>query len=412
MPTLEDSERSTELADRTRRFIDEEVIPVERELLSSQETISREQIRELQSVAREYEIYAPGYPAEYGGLGLDFRERVPIIEEAGRSLLGKVAVLVEVVDQLHSDVLRRYATDEQLDRWLPRIVDGEVLTAISMTEPMQGSGSDPTMLKTTAEKDGDEWVIDGHKTWNTRGSEADLLFVYARTDREAHPHDGLSCFLVPMETEGVNVVRDVPHMGGGVLGEVHSEIEYDDVRVPAENLLGDEGDGFRIFAIGLDRGRVWHGIHKAGVARRALDIAKAYMTEREAFGERISQKQAPRFEISKAETKHHVWRLFNREVAEKIANDDEPRVETAMHKYYCANVAQEVIDTAVQVMGSAGIGKDVPVSNFYETVRQYRIFDGPDEVHLRSIARDAFDGVDTSEVDPIPRYGDPEYREY
>jgi acyl-CoA dehydrogenase len=320
-----------------------------------------------------------------------------------------VAILVEVVDQLHADVLVEYGTDEQVDEWLPRIVSGDVKTAISMTEPMQGSGSDPTMLQSTAEQDGDEWIINGHKTWNTRGSEADLLFVYAITDPDAHPHNGISCFVVPSDSAGVEVVRDVPHMGGGVLGEVHSEYFFEDVRVHENNLLGAEGGGFEVFARGLDRGRVWHGIHKSGMARRALDIAKAYMEERQAFGEKLSQKQSLRFDIAKAESKHHVWRLFNRDVAAKIANNDEPRVETAMHKYYCANIAQEIIDTAVQALGANGVGKDIPVSNFYETVRQYRIFDGADEVHLRTVARDAFEETDGSEIEAIPRFGEPAY---
>jgi acyl-CoA dehydrogenase len=143
------------------------------------------------------------------------------------------------------------------------------------------------------------------------------------------------------------------------------------------------------------------------MARRALDIAKAYMEERQAFGEKLSQKQSLRFDVAKAESKHHVWRLFNRDVAAKIANNDEPRVETAMHKYYCANIAQEIIDTAVQALGANGVGKDIPVSNFYETVRQYRIFDGADEVHLRTVARDAFEETDAAEIEAIPRFGDP-----
>ncbi|PSP75478.1 acyl-CoA dehydrogenase [Halobacteriales archaeon QS_1_68_20] len=415
-----DPERGEELAERVRAFVDEEVIPVEREVLGDG-PVSDEQVRRLRDEARERDLYAPQVDEEYGGLGLSFREVLPAFEAAGRSLLAPAALRIDAPDEGNIHTLELLGTDEQKERWLPPLVAGEITSGFSMTEPMQGAGSDPKMIRTTAEKDsaeqssadpreaeasrdGDEWVIDGHKWWTTNGVDADLLIVMARTDEDVHPYEGCSLFLVPADTDGVEVVRDIPHTGGEVRGSNHAEIRYDGVRVPEENLLGYEDAGFMHVQQRLGPARLTHCMRFSGMAERALDVAKAYATEREAFGDRLADKQSLRFDVADLETRLHAARCMVRHAADEIEAGEEARVPVSMAKTFTANVVQDVIDRAVQVCGGNGIGKDLPLANFYENVRAFRIVDGADEVHKRVVARDAFEDVDPGAIEGITRY--------
>lgn len=398
-----DSERAEELATEAREFIDESVIPVEREWLGAG-PIDRAEIEALRDEARERGLYAPQIPEEYGGLGLSFDDVLPTFEAAGRSLLGASALRVDAPDEGNMHTLEMVGTEEQKERWLRPLVAGEISSAFSMTEPLQGGGSDPKMIQTTARKESDEWVIDGHKWWTTQGSEADVLLVMARTDEEAHPYAGCSIFLVPADSDGVEIVRDIPHMGGALTGGSHAEIRYDGVRIPDDNLLGAENEGFTIAQRRLGPARLTHCMRFSGMAERALDVAKAYISEREAFGSTLADKQSLRFEIAEAETELHAARTMVRNAARAIAAGEEARVPVSMAKVFTANTVQETIDLAVQCCGGNGIGKDLPLADFYENVRSFRIVDGADEVHKRVIARDAFDEVDERELEPLTRF--------
>ncbi|MFB6171960.1 MAG: acyl-CoA dehydrogenase family protein, partial [Haloarculaceae archaeon] len=256
----------------------------------------------------------------------------------------------------------------------------------------------------TAEKDGDEWVINGHKWWTTQGLEADVLLVLARTDPDVHPYEGCSVFVVPSDADGVEVVRNIPHLGSELTGTGHAEIKYHDVRVPEEHLLGEEGEGFSHVQERLGPARLTHCMRFSGMASRAIDVATAYTSEREAFGSKIAAKEVPRFELAEAQTRLDAARALVRATADRITAGDEARIEVAESKVFTANVAQDVIDTALQFCGGNGIGKDLPLADFYESVRAFRIVDGADEVHRRSIARSMFDDVDPSEIDPVIRY--------
>jgi acyl-CoA dehydrogenase len=399
----DDPSRGRDVAERVRTFVREEVVPVEREYLG-EGPVPEASLRELQEEARERDLYAPQIPEEYGGLGMDFREMLPVFEAAGRSLLGASAIRVNAPDEGNMHTLELVGTDEQKEQWLRPLVDGEARSGFSMTEPKPGAGSDPKMIRTSAEKDGDEWVIDGHKWWTTQGSEADVLLVMARTDENAHPYQGCSIFLVPADTPGVEIVRDIPHLGGGLTGASHAEIRYEDVRVPKENLLGEENAGFAIAQQRLGPARLTHCMRFSGMAERALDVAKAYAAERRAFDGTLADKQALRFEVAEAETRLHAARSMVRHAARQIAAGEEARIEVAMSKTFAANVTQDAIDTAVQICGGNGIGKDLPLADFYENVRQFRIIDGADEVHKRVVARDAFEDTDPSEVEHLTQY--------
>lgn len=403
-----DSDKAHEIAAQTREFVDEVVVDVEREL-RSESSLPSDELAALREQAREYGVYGPGIPEEFGGLGLRFRDQVPVIEAAGRSRIGPHAVHAPAwPDEAALYTLEELATDAQRDRWLEPLAMGERRAALSMTEPTTGAGSDPTMIETTAERDGDEWVLDGHKWWVTQGGDADFIIIFAKTDPGAGPHNGISLFVVPADAPGVAITRDIAHMSDHVVGEpVHSEVVFDDVRVPDANLLGEPDDGFVYFQKALSHSRVWLGLTKIGMADRALDIATAYAEERESFGERLSEKQGLRFELAEAATDLHAMKLMARDVARKITAGDPHRAEVAMFKYKCSNVTQDVVDSAVQACGANGIGEDLPLSDFYTNVRAFRIYDGADAVHKKQIARDLFDDVDSSEVEPISRFGQP-----
>ncbi|ADJ15859.1 acyl-CoA dehydrogenase family protein [Halalkalicoccus jeotgali] len=399
----DDTRRAREFASRTREFLEEEVIPVEREVLGSGPA-SEEQLETLREAARERELYAPHLPEEYGGQGLSYRDMLPVFEAAGRSLLGPAALRVDAPDEGNMHTLELFGTDEQKGEWLEPLVAGEARSGFSMTEPIQGGGSDPKMLETEAEKEGDEWILDGHKWWTTQGSEADVLIVMARTDPEAHPYAGCSLFLVPSDTEGVEIVRDIPHVGGEVTGMSHAEIRYDGVRIPEENLLGERNEGFSHAQQRLGPARLTHCMRYSGMAERALDVTKAYVSEREAFGESLGEKQSVRFTIAEAETNLHAARTMVRHAAREIDSGGEARIPVSMAKVFAANTVQDVIDDCLQLCGANGIGKDLPIADFYENVRQFRLVDGADEVHKRVIAREALNDMDPREIEAITRY--------
>ncbi|QRV16111.1 acyl-CoA dehydrogenase family protein [Haloterrigena salifodinae] len=404
-----DSDRAQELADRARELMEEVVLPIERERAGGM-AVSSGTIAELRDAAREYDIYAPQIAAEYGGMGECFRDVLPVFEEAGRSLLGAAAMRVDAPDEGNMHLLELAGDELQKETYLEPLVEGEIMSGFSMTEPLDGAGSDPKMIRTTAERDGDEWVINGQKWWTSNGVEADVLIVLARTDPDAHPYEGCSVFLVPADADGVDIVRDVPHMGGGARGASHAEIVYENVRIPDEHLLGNLNEGFSHAQARLGPARLTHCMRFSGMARRALEIATAYTSEREGFGSTLSDKQSLRHQIADAETRLHVARTAIRDAADRIEDGDGARVPVSMCKVFTANVTQEAVDLAVQCCGANGIGKDLPLADFYEAVRTFRIVDGADEVHRRVIARDAFADVNREELEPLTRFGDPNTR--
>jgi acyl-CoA dehydrogenase len=403
-----DSEKAREVASRVEAFMDEVVIPREREALRTGDHISDDELTDLWKQAKERDLFAPQVPEEFGGQGLDFSDMLPSFEQVGRSLIGAEAIRANAPQEGNMHTLEMVGTEEQKERWLRPLVSGEMQSAFSMTEPMQGAGSDPKMLRTTAYKDGDEWVINGHKWWSSDGYDADFLLVMARTDMDAHPYEGTSIILVPTDTDGVELVRNVDHLGSHLLENPggHAEVKYRDVRVPVENTVGPENGGFRVAQMRLGGGRLTHCMRFSGMAQRSLEIAKAYVSERAGFGSDLSEKQALRQRIAEAETRLHMARTGVRHAARELDESD-ARIEVAMSKVFTARVTNEIIDLAIQCCGGNGIAKDLPLAHFYEGVRAFRIFDGADEVHLRSIARDAFEDVDDAEVENVLRF-DPE----
>jgi acyl-CoA dehydrogenase len=372
-----------ELRERYRAFMEEYVYPNERALQAD----DAELIRSLQARAKEEGLWAPHVPPEAGGTGQGFLAYAHLNEEIGRSTYAQLVFGCQAPDAGNAEILHMFGTDEQKERWLRPLVAGEIRSFFSMTEP-EVSGSDPTTLRTTAVRDGDEWVIEGHKWFSSGADGAAFGIVMAVTDPEAEPHRRASQIVVPADAPGVEIVRPIPVMGHAGTGwSTHCEVWYRGVRVPVENTLGEPGDGFRIAQKRLGPGRIHHVMRWLGQMQRAFELLCSYALEREAFGSRLADKQTVQNWIADSAAEIHACRLLTLDAARKIDEGDEARVEVSVIKYYAARVLHDVIDRAIQVHGARGLTDETPLAEMYANARAARIYDGPDEVHRMVVSR-------------------------
>ncbi|HXV02603.1 MAG TPA: acyl-CoA dehydrogenase family protein [Gaiellaceae bacterium] len=372
-----------ELRGRYRAFMEEHVYPNERGLQAD----DLELIRLLQTKAKEEGLWAPHVPPEAGGTGQGFLTYAFLNEEIGRSSYAQLVFGCQAPDAGNAEILHLFGTDEQKDRWLAPLVAGEIRSFFSMTEP-EVSGSDPTTLRTLAVRDGEDWLIDGHKWFSSGADGAAFGIVMAVTDPEAEPHRRASQIIVPADTPGVEVVRPIPVLGHAGRGwSTHCEVWYRGVRVPVENTLGEPGDGFRIAQKRLGPGRIHHVMRWLGQMQRAFELLCRYALEREAFGSRLADKQTVQNWIADSAAEIHACRLMTLDAAQKIDEGDEARVEVSVIKFYVARVLHDVIDRAIQVHGARGLTDETPLAEMYANARAARIYDGPDEVHRMVVSR-------------------------
>jgi alkylation response protein AidB-like acyl-CoA dehydrogenase len=372
-----------ELRGRYRAFMEEHVYPNERGLQAD----DAELIGSLRAKAKEQGLWAPHVPPEAGGTGQGFLAYAHLNEEIGRSTYAQLVFGCQAPDAGNAEILHLFGTDEQKERWLRPLVAGEIRSFFSMTEP-EVPGSDPTTLRTTAVRDGDEWVIDGHKWFSSGADGAAFGIVMAVTDAEAEPHRRASQIVVPAETPGVEIGRAVPVLGHAGSGwSTHCEVWYRGVRVPVENTLGEPGDGFRIAQKRLGPGRIHHVMRWLGQMQRAFELLCSYALEREAFGSRLADKQTVQNWIADSAAEIHACRLMTLDAAHKIDDGDEARVEVSVIKYYAAQALHDVIDRAIQVHGARGLTDETPLAQMYANARAARIYDGPDEVHRMVVSR-------------------------
>ena len=380
---LAPTEGISELRARYRAFMEEHVYPNERQL----QTDDQELIRALQAKAKDAGLWAPHVPPEAGGTGQGFLAYAHLNEEIGRSTYAQLVFGCQAPDAGNAEILHMFGTPEQKERWLFPLVAGEIRSFFSMTEP-EVPGSDPTTLKARAVRDGDEWVIDGHKWFSSGADGAAFGIVMAVTDPDAPPHARASQIVVPADTPGVEIVRAIPTMGHrGRNWSTHCEVRYENVRVPRTNLLGDEGAGFKIAQKRLGPGRIHHVMRWLGQMQRAFELMCAYSLEREAFGEPLAQKQTVQNWIADSYAEIQACRLTTLDAAHKIDAGDEARVEISAIKFYAARVLQDVIDRAIQVHGARGLTDETPLAHMAMMARGGRIYDGPDEVHRQVVAR-------------------------
>jgi acyl-CoA dehydrogenase len=255
-----------------------------------------------------------------------------------------------------------------------------------MTEPPPGAGSDPTMIKTRAVRDGDHWIINGHKWFASGAAGAAFLIIMAQTNPDVPAQKGCTIFLAPIDTPGIEIVRRVPIMGAHDLGG-HCEIKFHDLRLPHSSILGNEGEGFALTQKRLGPARLTHCMRWTGIAQRALEIATQYGSEREAFGSKLTGHQSIQWMLADSAIELHAGRLMIQQAAWLLERGEQARQETSMCKVFVAEAVNRVLDRAIQVCGGTGISRDLPLSAWFAAARAFRIYDGASEVHRMVIAR-------------------------
>ena len=374
-----------------RRFMDKHVYPLERMArgwkLEAGGPVYPPVIRDVQRRAKALGYWAFHLPKEAGGAGIPFMYYVLVNEILGRSPVAPVCVGSQAPDSGNAEILWRHGTDEQKVRWLRPLVDGEIRSCFSMTEP-EVAGSDPKLLRTTAVREGDHWVINGHKWFSSGAHGASFAIVMAMTNpEEANPYLRFSQIIVPTDAPGFRIERGIPVMGDD--DNHHAEVRYEDCRVPVTNLLGPQGMGFVIAQERLGPGRIHHCMRWLGMAQRAFEMMCRYATQREAFGSTLGRKANIQDWIAESRADIQAARLMTLHAAWKIDTEGASgaREEIALIKFFGARVLHDVVDRAIQVFGAAGVTEDHPLSMFYRQARLARIYDGPDEVHKMTVAR-------------------------
>ena len=384
------SEKMQTLLAEVRQFVDDEIIPLEGGLAADSFADLLPALKEKRQQVRQLGFWAPQIPTEYGGMGLSFRDHALVSEELARCPLAHYVFNCQAPDAGNMEILLEFGTDSQKQQFLKPLTTGEIRSCFSMTEP-DCAGSNPVWMKTTAVHEGDDYVINGHKWFTTSADGAKFAIVMAVTNSEAEPHRRASQIIVPTDTPGFRLVRNIPHMGHtGDDWLSHAEIRYENCRVPRENLLGNEGDGFVIAQARLGPGRIHHCMRWIGIAERSLDIMCRRAAERDlAPGDKLGNRQTIQNWIAESRAEINASRLMVLQAAWKIDNEGAKaaRIEISAIKFFVADVLMKVIDRAIQVNGSLGISDDTILSYFYRFERGARIYDGPDEVHKSVIAK-------------------------
>jgi len=307
-----------------------------------------------------------------------------LYEEMGRSIFGPVAFNCAAPDGGNMILLSKFARPDQRERWLRPIAEGRVRSAFAMTEPMPGSGSDPTAMRTRAERRGDQWVIRGKKCFITGAGLAQHFILIARTSDD--DRRGLTAFLYDRDQPGWSILRRIPIMGPEEHGG-HCELEFDGLEIPDENRLMEVGDGLKVTQIRLGTARLTHCMRWLGMARRALEIAHPYIQKRMSFGQLLKEHEGVQWLVGEAAMAIEVGRLLTLRAAQALDRGSKARSEVSMAKIQVSETLHKAIDTAIQLMGARGYSKDTPLEWMYRYARQARLVDGASEVHKMVLAR-------------------------
>lgn len=394
---IEPSKRAAELRERLLAFMDEHVYPAEsvyeEQLIASGNPHHQPAImEELKVEARKrglWNLFHPHGDAHESIPGLTNVEYAPLAEILGRTKIASEAVNCSAPDTGNMEVLTLFGTDEQKRDWLVPLLEGKIRSGFSMTEPAVGS-SDATNVELSIDRDGDEYVLNGRKWWTTGAQHpnARILIVMGKTDKSAERHRQQSMILVPIDTPGVNIIRSIPVFGYHDQ-EGHGEIEFKDVRVPASNLIAEEGDGFMIAQARLGPGRIHHAMRTIGLAERGLELMCKRANSRVTFGKHLSERSNVQDWIADARIEIEMIRLLTMKAAwlmDTVGNK-EARTEIAAIKVAAPAVAVKVLDRAIQVHGAGGFSDDFPLARMYAHARTMAMVDGPDEVHRMQLAK-------------------------
>ena len=370
-----------ELRDRTRRFIAEQVIPLENDARQSHHGPSEELRRELVQRARAFGLLTPHASCEMGGLGLSHVAKAAVFEEAGYSWLGPTALNVHAPDEGNIHLMEEVATNEQKERWLRPQVAGMTRSCFAMTEPSPGAGADPSMLVTVAVRDGDDYVINGVKWFITGAEGSDYAIIMARME------DGsATMFLTDMDRAGITLERNMDAMDACFTGG-HGVLRFTDLRIPASDVLGEVGMGFRYAQVRLAPARLTHCMRWLGQARRAHDIALDYTRRRQAFGKPLVEHEGVGFMLADNDMDLHTARLHIWHTAWLLDQGEKCNFESSRAKVVCSEAEWRVVDRCVQMLGGQGLTAETAVMRIFTDMRAFRVYDGPSEVHRWSMAR-------------------------
>ena len=385
------SEEQSALQQRVRRFIAEEIIPCERDPRQTAHGPSEDFRAELIAKARAAELLSSHVSKEFGGLGLDHRAKAVFFEEAGYSLLGPVALNIAAPDEGNMHLMEVVARPEHKERWLRPLAAGAIRSCFCMTEPTPGAGSDPSMLQTTAERDGDDYVINGRKWFTTGADGAAFAIIMAKLE------DGrATMFLSDTDVPGFVVERSMDTLDTCFPGG-HGVVRLDNLRVPAANILGELGEGFKYAQVRLSPARLTHCMRWLGAARRAHDIATDYARRRHAFGKPLGSHEGVGFMLADNEMDIHSARLAIWHTAWVLDKGHLAIHDSSMSKVLVSEACWRVVDRCVQILGGQGVTRETTVARIFADMRAFRIYDGPSEVHRWSIAKRVIKGI-TREV--------------
>jgi len=378
------SERMQDLKARTEAFVRDQVIPCESDPRQGEHGLEDSLRDELMAKARAAGLLSPHVGTGYGGLGCDMREMAVVFEAAGYSLLGPQALNCNAPDEGNMHLLEVVASEGQKAQWLRPLAAGEIRSCFSMTEP-DGAGSDPNMLATTARQDGNHWVINGRKWFITGFEGAKLNIVMALTSDRIEKGRGATMFLVDNDDPAIENVRLQETMESSFAGG-HCEIRFNDLRVSADRVLGEIGEGYRYAQVRLAPARLTHCMRWLGAARRAHDIACEYAGRRHAFGKPLIEHEGVGFMLADNEMDLHLARLAIWQCAWVLDQGGQARQESSMAKVICSEKEFRIVDRCMQVLGGMGITRDTLVERIWREIRPFRIYDGPNEVHRWAIA--------------------------
>jgi len=370
-----------ELQARTRRFIAEKIMPLERDVRQSSHGPDEALREELVGLARAEGLLTPHASTEMGGLGLSHIAKAVVFEEAGYSWLGPTALNIHAPDEGNIHLMEEVATPAQKERWLRPQVQGLTRSCFAMTEPGPGAGADPSMLQTSAVRDGDDYVINGRKWFITGAEGSSYAIIMARME------DGsATMFLSDMDREGIVLERNMNAMDRCFTGG-HGVLRFDNLRVPASDVLGEVGKGFRYAQVRLAPARLTHCMRWLGQARRAHDTAVAYASQRQAFGQPLAQHEGVGYMLADNDMDLHTARLHIWHTAWMLDQGHKCNFESSRAKVVCSEAEWRVVDRCVQILGGQGVTGEKEVMQIFTDMRAFRIYDGPSEVHRWSMAR-------------------------
>ncbi|MBW2713949.1 MAG: acyl-CoA dehydrogenase family protein [Deltaproteobacteria bacterium] len=371
---------------RIHDFVEQHILPLEQDPTAhdEHENIAEEPLRDLRAMAKAEGLWALQMPKQRGGGGLNIVAMAACYEEMNRSIFGPVCFNSAAPDDGNMIVLEKVARDDQKERWLQPIIDGEMRSAFAMTEPAPGAGSDPSLMLTRAEKKGDSWIIHGRKTFITGAAVAQHFILIARTSDDTRK--GLTAFLFDRDQPGWHVERRIPIMGPEEHGG-HCELIFDGLEIPDENRLMEVGDGLKVTQIRLGTARLTHCMRWLGMSKRALSIALDYARERESFGIKLIDRESVQGLLAEAAMQIEIGRMLTMKAAFKLDSGSFARKEVSMAKIQVADTLHKAIDTSIQVCGARGYSKDTPLEWMYRYARQARLVDGASEVHRMVLSR-------------------------